>query len=117
MIRKCLKCFGWLSLGILILITLMIAIFCVVIGTDRGLSFASGEATKRIEGLSFNGIEGNVFSGGIQMESLQYSNASVAVNASGIDSSWKLRCAIQKKFCLETLHVDQLNVEVLPVIG
>jgi len=114
MIRKCLKCFGWLSISILILLLLLIAVFCFLIGTDRGLSFASGEATKRIEGLSFDDMEGNVFSGGIQMQSLQYSNASVEVNASGIDSSWKLRCAIQKKFCLETLRVEQLNVEVLP---
>jgi len=100
-------------MGIFILLLVVIALFCFAIGTDRGLVFASGEAIKRVEGLTLSGIEGNVFSGGIQMESLQYDNAAVDVNASGIDSSWKLRCAIQKKFCLETLHVDQLNVKVL----
>ncbi len=113
MIRKCLKCLGWLLLVILILLLILAAVFYFAIGTDRGLSFASNEASKRIEGLSLNEVEGNILSGGIQMESLHYSNESINVNATGIDSSWKLRCAMQKKVCVETLRIDELNVDVL----
>jgi len=113
-IKKCFKGLAWLLLSIFILLTLIIILFCLMIGTDKGIEVASKEASKHVEGLSALGVEGNIFAGGIQMETFHFSNTSVDVNAKGVNSSWELRCALQKKFCLETLSIDELTIDVAP---
>ncbi len=108
--KKLLKWLGRILLVLVILILIVLGIAWFLLGTDRGFSFATREASKRVDGLQLTNVNGNLVSG-IDVEALSFENESLSVQAEGVDSQWRLGCLLQREFCLDRIILDEVTVE------
>jgi len=107
-VKKCLTIL-LLTLLLLVLCTLLLGYF--LLGTDKGFNITASELEKRVEGLTFGSVEGNLKSG-IKSDLINFHNEQVNIQASGIESKWRIKCLIDKTLCIDSIVLDKLNVEL-----
>ncbi len=113
MIKRLLKWLGILLVVILVLILLSLGLVYVLAGTDTGFRRVSQEVTKRVDGLVLGTVDGNLKSG-IGTDSLSFENNAVSVNATGLDSDWRFSCFLKRRFCLDSLAIDEVKISTFP---
>ena len=99
----------WTLLVLFILILIVLGILYWIAGTDSGFARVTAIASERVPGLSIDGASGNLRHG-ITAESVTYANDTIDIKAAGLESGWRLGCLMQRKFCLDDLHIDALDV-------
>ncbi|MFK7891666.1 MAG: translocation/assembly module TamB domain-containing protein [Granulosicoccus sp.] len=104
---------GWLALGTgVLLLLLCVPIFLLTV-TDAGFSRLSGFIDKRVDELAFEGVSGNLGTG-LSVQTLEYNNNGLRVQANGLSSEWQPRCFLQRRVCLDSLNVEQLVLNLPP---
>lgn len=99
----------WTVLLLLLLIVLLLGITYWLAGTDSGFARISSLANEHVAGLSIEQSGGNLREG-ISAESLNFSNDAIDIKAVGLSSGWQLKCLMRKRFCLNDLHIETLDV-------
>jgi translocation and assembly module TamB len=111
--KRLFKWSGLLLLVLLILVLLILGLVYALAGTDSGFRRVAQEVSARVEGLELGAIEGNLQTG-IKTDALRFDNDSMAIKAIGVESGWRLSCLTQRRFCLDTLIVDELQIATFP---
>ncbi|MFK7996421.1 MAG: translocation/assembly module TamB domain-containing protein [Granulosicoccus sp.] len=102
----------WLLLSIgalLLIVALLLVVLYWLTGTDSGFARVSSLANKHVTGLSIDESTGNLRNG-IKANAINFSNETIDVKASGLTSAWQLSCLLKRRFCLDDLHIDTLDV-------
>ncbi len=97
-------------IAIVILLVLLVACVYVVAATNKGFELASAEAIKRIDGLDITSVDGNL-QHGIKAGAVSFENEAMSIEASGVDTSWRLSCLRNREFCLDHAIVDELIIK------
>ena len=108
--KRLLKWFGKSLLATVVLLLIILGIVWYLLGTDKGFSTVTSQLSKRIDGLAMGEVTGNL-NNGINSDDISFSNDAIAVNASGVDTQWRLACLLQREFCLDRIIIDELDVE------
>ena len=99
----------WAVLALILLVVIILAIVFWLAGTDSGFSRLTSMANERVPGLNIEGVEGSL-SSGINASSLSFANDAIDLKATNLRSDWRLGCLLERRFCLDTLHIDELDV-------
>ena len=111
--KRFFKITAWL-LGLpLLLVLVAVCAVAWFAGTDTGFSIAQAQVQKRVPGLELDAIGGNL-NRGIKGDSLAFENEAMRVDVAGLDSAWRTRCLLRKKFCLDTLILDEVRFTQKP---
>ena len=101
-----------------LVLVLAIVLLCVVgtvawlVGTVSGSRFAVEQAAKRVAGLEVQGVSETLWSG-VSLASLRYRDTAVDLDARALSARWRLTCLLEQVVCLDALHVEALQVNVL----
>jgi len=107
--KRLFKWSGRLLFALLILLLLGFGLVYILAGTDSGFKHVTDQLSKRVDGLELGAIKGNLQSG-VKTDTLTFVNDSVALKATGVDSAWRLSCLIQRRFCLDLISVDEVEI-------
>jgi len=102
----------WTLLILLLIALIALGVVYYLAGTDSGFARVSQLANERVPGLSIDNPSGNL-QNGITAKNVSFTNDTIRINATELSSSWRLRCLIQRSFCLDDLHVKQLDITAL----
>ena len=112
-LRSLLKWLGILLLVLLLLLVLVLGIVWVLAGTDKGFAFVTDQVSERVEGLEIGEVQGNLTKG-IRTDALSFKNDTLDIQASGVETAWRLGCLTQREFCLDKAIIDELYVATTP---
>ena len=99
----------WSLLVLLIIVLIILAVLYYMAGTDSGFTRITQLANERVAGLSIDNPSGNL-QDGISASSVTFSNDSISIKAQELSSGWSLGCLVQRRFCLDDVHVEQLDI-------
>lgn len=108
--RRLLK---WLAIALLTIVLLLLCVLLLsyfLLGTDKGFKFSVDQISERVEGLQVGDISGNL-AHGIQTDRIDFKNEQIAIQADGIDSTWRSKCILSKELCLDEVVIDNLKIE------
>lgn len=111
--RRLFKWLGILLFTLLIVLLLILALVYALAGTDAGFKRVTQEVSKRVDGLELGAIKGNLTSG-IETDTLMFANEAATIKATGVESGWRLSCLMQRRFCLDNITVDELELATYP---
>ncbi len=99
----------WTVLALILLVVIILAIVFWLAGSDSGFSRITSIANERVPGLTIDGINGNL-SSGINASTVSFTNDTIDLKATNLRTDWRLDCLLQRRFCLDSLHIDELDV-------
>jgi len=102
----------WIVIGLLVLLLLAIVTLWVLAGTEKGFKFSAKQAADQVAGLEVTDVSGNLRTG-FRTAVLSYESPVIKLEARGIDTAWRMRCLLQREFCLDHAIVDELNITSL----
>ena len=112
--RSWLSRFGSFALRTLLLFVLLfviiVAVVCWLTGTDAGFARLSKLANERVPGLSIDSATGNLVRG-VNADSIDYVNDKLHITASGLNTRWTASCLLARKFCLDEVQIDTLDIK------
>ena len=108
-VKSLFRCCKIVLLVIIVLALMIVAVCWLALGTDTGFARVSHTLKDRIPGLEFSETSGNLGSG-LTTDYISYENNSVAIKAQGIESSWQISCLLRRKYCLNNVQIDQLDM-------
>ena len=109
---RCARFMLWTLLALVILVVLLLFLCYYLAGTDSGFARITKLANQHIPGLSIEYASGNLKEG-ISATGFTYSNDSIDIKGKGVTSGWHLGCLTSRRFCLEDLHVEQMDITTL----
>jgi len=99
----------WTLLILIVLILIVLGVAYYLAGTDSGFARLSSLANKHVAGLEIEASSGNLQTG-ISAGAVSFSNDTIDIKAAGLNSAWQLNCLLEKRFCLDDLHIEELDV-------
>jgi translocation and assembly module TamB len=108
--RRILK---WIAIALLILILLILCVLSLayfLLATERGFNITSNELNARVEGLEIGPVSGDLESG-INTDFVNYKNDQLSMRASGIESSWRSGCLLDREVCIDNVIINEMNIE------
>ncbi|MFK7857879.1 MAG: translocation/assembly module TamB domain-containing protein [Granulosicoccus sp.] len=99
----------WTVLILFLLMLLILGAVYWLAGTDSGFARVSSLANEHVAGLSIDAPTGNLRDG-ISAESVSFTNESIDIKATSLSSGWQLGCLTRKRFCLDDLHIEALDI-------
>ena len=102
----------WTLIALIIFIVIVLAVLYWLAGTDSGFSRTANLANKHVEGLEIVEPSGNLFRG-ISAQSVLFSNDTIDVKATALDSDWRVGCLFKRGFCFDKMHLQELYVTSL----
>ena len=94
---------------IALLIVLMLAVAFWLAGTDTGFTHLNKLANNHVAGLNIEGASGNLRRG-VNAQHIEFTNDSLQIKASQVSTDWTIRCLFKRRFCLNALHIDELDI-------
>ena len=105
-------CIKWSLLALVVLVLLVLIACYYLAGTDSGFARITQIANDRIAGLAIEYSGGNL-QDGFSATGFTYSNESIDIQGRGLTSNGRLSCLTKRRFCMENLRVEQLDVTLL----
>ena len=108
--RRILK---WIAIALLIVILLILCVLSLayfLLATERGFNITSNELNSRVEGLEIGPVRGDLESG-INTDFVNYRNDQLSLRASGIESSWRSGCLLDREVCIDNVIINEINIE------
>ncbi len=100
----------WLLIFLLVLVIVVLALGYYFTGTDRGFRMLTNEINQQVDGLQTGSISGNLATG-VKTDTLKFENENIIIHANRIDSSWRSRCLLGRRLCIDQVVIDELYIE------
>ena len=97
-------------LFLLLVLFIALGITFWLLGTNSGFAKLTTLANDKIAGLSIENASGNLRQG-VNARQLDFSNESLHVQLSELDTRWSLECLLQGKFCLDHVLIDSIDID------